>query len=163
MKKTLLIIFCAAALQSPAQLKVKDPCGVFTVNILDGTVNDFLNPASLPDYIKAKLPCFSSVESETTAAKCGGGVYYKDRDIYFYTGRDYIEIGEKFKGKLSLPVTGAKRAQLTKWFGVPKLKDADWEAYTTSYGCMVYFFNKTGLVKKVILTTKGTETLQLCE
>ena len=39
--------------------------------------------------------------------KCGGGVFYKAQDIYFYTGRDYVEIGPKFKGKLSWPLMGA--------------------------------------------------------
>jgi hypothetical protein len=164
MKKTMTVFaLLLIAFTGGAQLKVKDPCGIFTVDILYGTVNTYLIPSSLPEYIMAKLPCATSTEAESATAKCGGGVFYKDRDIYFYTGRDYIEIGPKFKGKLSMAVIGAKRTQLTKWFGVPKLKDTGWEAYTTSYGCMVYYFSKTGVVNKVILSTNSTETLKLCE
>jgi hypothetical protein len=71
---------------------------VFIVNILDGKVNEVLPTAV--GQIKERLPCFTSAE-ESTTAKCGGGVFQR-RDIYFYTSRDYVEIGPKFK-KLSLP------------------------------------------------------------
>ncbi len=97
-----------------AQLKTTAVCPVFTVDILDGKVNDVL-PGYTVAQIKGKLPCFTSAEEESATAKCGGGVFYKDRDIYFYTGRDYVEIGPKFKGKLTVPLMGASRNGLFKW------------------------------------------------
>jgi hypothetical protein len=164
MKKLLSIFLLLAVIKSTtAQLKVKDQCPVFDVDILMGRVNTYVLPTSLPDYVKVKLPCFTSAEAETAAAKCGGGVFYKDRDIYFYTARDYIEIGPKFKGKLSLPLIGAKRTVLGKWFGIPKLKDPGWEAYQTQYGCLVVYFSKASTVNKIIFSSQGTETLKLCE
>jgi hypothetical protein len=164
MKKILSILLLLAAVKvTSAQLKVKEQCGVFNVDILMGRVNTYILPGSLPDFVKTKLPCFTSAEAETAAAKCGGGVFYKDKDIYFYTSRDYIEIGPKFKGKLSIPLMGAKRNTIGKWLGIPKLKDTNWEAYQTSYGCLVVYFGKSAAVNKIIFSSLGTETLKLCE
>lgn len=150
------------AYSAAAQLKTRSYCSTFTVDILDGHVNG-VHADFHPDKIKEKLPCFTSAENEGSASACGGGVFYKDRDIYFYTQRDYIEIREKFKGKLSLPLMGAKRGSLYKMLGHPKIKDPGWEAYQTQYGCIVLYFNKAGIVKKIQFSTKGTEALQLCQ
>lgn len=153
------ILFCVC--RADAQLKARAICGTFTVDILGGQVNG-IRPDLHIDKIKEKLPCFTSAENETAGAKCGGGVFYKDRDIYFYTQRDYVEIGEKFKGKLTLPLMGAKRTNLYKMLGHPLLKDPDWEAYQTQYGCLVLYF-RSGVVKKIQFSTKNTGSLQLCK
>ena len=47
----------------------------------------------------------------------------------FFTGREYVEIGPKFKGKLTLPLMGGKRGSFFKVLGNPKLKDTDWDAF----------------------------------
>lgn len=163
MKKSLLFVLmiCVVTVTS-GQLKARVICSAFTVDLLDGIVNG-VRPDLHPDKIKEKLPCFTSAENEGPNAKCGGIISYKDRDIYFYTQRDYVEIGPKFKGKLSLPLMGAKRNSLFKWLGNPKLKDPDWDAYQTQYGCIVLYFTKTGVVNKIQFSTKQTETLQLCQ
>jgi hypothetical protein len=145
-----------------AQLKTTTVCPVFIVNILDGRVNE-LDPNSTIGEIKSKLPCFSGTEEEITSSKCGGGVFYKDRDIDFYTGRDYVEIREKFKGKLSIPLMGASRNSLFKWLGHPKIKDVNWDAFQMSYGTLVLYYNKAGKINKLQFSTKSTETLRLCE
>ncbi|MCW3117913.1 MAG: hypothetical protein JWM28_1995, partial [Chitinophagaceae bacterium] len=164
MKKTIslvLVIFCVASAQS--QLKVKAKCDEFYIDILGGTVNE-----ARPDYtmgqIKTKMPCFTSSDEEGNAtAKCGATIFYKDRDVYFYTDRDYIEIGEKFKGRMSVPLIGMLRKAVVKYFGQPKLKDDGWDAFQTSYGLAVLHYNKMGKVFLIQLTTKNTATLQLCE
>jgi hypothetical protein len=145
-----------------AQLKTTAVCPVFAVNILDGRVNE-LDPNSTIGEIKRKLPCFSGTEEEITSSKCGGGVFYKDRDIDFYTGRDYVEIREKFKGKLSIPLMGASRNSLFKWLGHPKIKDVNWDAFQMSYGTLVLYYNKASKINKLQFSTKSTETLRLCE
>lgn len=145
-----------------AQLKVKATCPTFEVDIIDGKVNGLKANARVED-IKNKLPCFTSMESEDSASKCGGGIYYKDRDIYFYTKRDYVEIREKFNGKLSIPLMGAPRNGLFKWLGNPKLKDTNWDAFEMSYGTLVLHYNKANRVNLIQFSTNGTETLSLCE
>src|ERR1700733_243915 len=109
MKKILFVLLLSGSLfTAQSQLVAKPVCGTFEVDILDGKVNG-LKPNARFDDIKAKLPCLSASETEGTTAKCGASIFYKDRDVYFYTDRDYIEIKEKFQGKLSLPLMGASR------------------------------------------------------
>jgi hypothetical protein len=164
MKKTflfILIMICITSAQ--AQLKVKAKCDEFYVDVLGGTVND-VRPDYTMGQIKTKLPCFSSSDEEgNTTAKCGATVFYKDRDVYFYTDRDYIEIGEKFKGRMSVSLIGMLRKAVVKYFGQPKLKDDGWDAFQTQYGLAVLHYNKLGKVSLIQLTTKNTGNLQLCE
>lgn len=144
------------------QLKTTVNCPPFNVNILDGKVNDIL-PTYTVGQIKQRLPCFTSAEEESETAKCGGGVFYKDKDIYFYTARNYVEIGPKFKGKLSLPLMGASRNSLYKWLGNAKIKDVKWDAFTTSYGILVLYYDKANKVNKIQFSTESAETIKLCE
>ena len=122
--KNIVLIFLLTVILLPAysQLKVKAKCDAFVVDILDGKINgvqaDFTS-----GQIKTKLPCFTGEEPESS--KCGGTIYYKDQDIKFFTGRNYVEIGPNFKGRLTIPLMGGKRGSFFKWLGVPKLKDTD--------------------------------------
>jgi hypothetical protein len=143
-----------------AQLKAKVICNSFFVDILDGRVNDVRCDFS-PGQIKDKFPCFTSVEPDST--KCGGAVIYKDRDVKFYTGRDYVEIGPNFKGKMSIPLLGTKRGSLFKTLGLPRVKDDTWDAYTTQYGCLILYYDKAGKVNKIRFSSKNTDQIQLCE
>jgi hypothetical protein len=162
--KKIFFLFIAFMIASGinAQLKTTAVCPAFLVNILDGRVNE-LDPNSTIGEIKSKLPCFSGAEEETVSAKCGGGVFYKDRDIDFFTGRDYVEIREKFKGKLSIPLMGASRNGLFKWLGHPKIKDVNWDAFQMSYGTLILYYNKAGKINKLQFSTKSTDAIRLCE
>ncbi len=163
--KTIFVFFLAISVFSfaKAQLVPKTKCDAFVVDILDGKVNGRLK-ANSPDYdVKKIFPCFTGAEAEGSKSKCGGGVFYKDKDIYFFTDRDYIEIGEKFKGKLSLPLIGAKRNSFFKSLGNPKLTDDTWDAWQMSYGTLVLHYNKAGKVNLIQFSTNGTESLSLCE
>jgi hypothetical protein len=163
MKKLVLFCICIiAVLMTKAQLKTTATCPAFTIDILDGKVNDLRSTATV-GQIKEKFPCFSGAEAENATAKCGGGVFFKDRDIYFYTARDYVEIGPKFKGKLSLPLMGTTRGSLFKSLGHPKIKDVNWDAFTTAYGTLILYYNKTKKVNKIQFSNQSTETIQLCE
>src|SRR5438034_2937141 len=122
MKQLLLLAFTVACVQtSIAQLKVTPKCDPFYVDILNGTVNK-IKANYTPGEIKDKFPCFTSAVDESPTAKCGGGVFFQDKDLYFYTQRDYIEIGPNFKGKLSIPLLGANRNSLFKILGNPQLR-----------------------------------------
>jgi hypothetical protein len=156
-----MTLFNIKAAQS--QLKTTAVCPTVVIDILDGKINSDLFANSTINEIKGKLPCYTSMEEENASSKCGGGVFYKDKDIYFYTGRDYVEIGEKFKGKLSLPLMGAARNSLFKKLGIPKIKDVNWDAYQTAYGTLILYFNKAGKVNKLQFSTRSSEALTLCE
>ena len=166
MKRTLFIILVMSIVSvSMGQLKAKVKCPDFYVDILNGTVNE-IKPNYTPNEIKEKFPCFTSAVEESNEAKCGGGVFFKDKDIYFYTKRDYIEIGPKFVGKTSLLLLGTKRNSLFKSLGNPKMKDDLWDAFETQYGTLVLHYDVPGAAGKVKFfqfSTLGTEQLNLCE
>ena len=165
-KQTLLLtLFMSFLSVSMAQLKAKVKCPDFYVDILNGTVND-IKPSYTPNEIKEKFPCFTSSEEESESAKCGGGIYFKVKDIFFYTRRDYIEVGPKFLGKTSFPLLGTKRNSLFKTLGNPKVKDDLWDAYEMQYGTLVLHYDIAGAAGKVKFfqfSTLGTDLLNLCE
>ena len=154
------LVFCNATL---AQLKTTPKCPVFDVDILDGIINGNILPTSTVGQIKLNLPCFTSFEEEGTSAKCGAGVFYKDKDIYFYTTRNYIEIGPAFKGKLSIPLMGAARDGLFKWLGSPQIKENNWDAFRTAYGILILYYNSSAKVNKIQFSTESANNIHLCE
>jgi hypothetical protein len=160
-KAILAILICISALPGTAQLIAKPQCNNIVADIYKGWINE-ARPNADPEQIKVKLPCFTSFEKEGNESKCGGGIYFADKDFKYLVQRDYIVIGEKFKGKLTLPLIGAKQDALFPWFGNPKLKDANWEAYQMQYGTLIVYFNARKQVNKIIMSTKSTDEIQLC-
>jgi len=163
MKKLLLLfVLVSCALLSKSQLVAKTKCPDFVVDILDGKVSGM--KASAFDYdIKKTLPCFTSAEPDGSSIKCGGGVFYKDKDISFFTDRDYIQIGEKFKGKMTIPLIGAKRGTFFNKLGNPKLSDDGWDAWQMSYGTLVLRYNKLGKVYLIQMSSVTMDAIKLCE
>ena len=105
MKRFILLFFSIALIfPAMAQLKSSSTCAEFVVDILDGTVNS-LRPNTNIEEIKKNMPCFTSTEEENNSTKCGGGVFYKDKDIRIYTGRDYVEVGGEIQRKTFYPDT----------------------------------------------------------
>jgi len=163
MKKIILFGFALMFIHNlKAQLTVKEKCNAFVVDILDGKVNDLKATASNSD-IKTKFPCFTAVDEEGGTSKCGSAVYFKDKDISFFTQRDYILIGEKFKGQLSIPLMGGKRGSFFKSLGNPKMKDDGWDAFATNYGIIILYYNAASKVNKIIMSTKNTTEISICE
>lgn len=144
-----------------AQLRSTPFCPPFNINVLDGTVSG-LYPQSPHGDIKNRLPCFTEATDELSEWGCGG-VFFKDRGIYFHTYRDYIEIRQDFKGTMTLPIMNAQRSSLFRWLGLPKVKDVNWEAYQMKYGTLVVFLSQEGTVNRIIISSKSPETLRLCE
>ncbi len=162
MKKAFVIIAVLYSSLVYAQLKPTSVCPEFVIDILDGRIGE-LDPRSTIGQIKAKYPCYTNLENESDIALCGGGIFYKDRDIYFYTGRDYVEIGPSFKGKLTLPLMGAARGSFIKTLGNPMIKDISWDAYQTAYGILLLYFNKSNKVNKIRFSTEKAGSIRLCE
>jgi hypothetical protein len=166
MKQLFSVVFFMSILSiGMGQLKAKVKCPDLYVDVLNGTVND-IKPSQTQLEIKEKFPCFTSAVDETADAKCGGGIYFKDKDLYFYTKRDYVEVGPKFLGKTSIPILGTKRNSLFSKLGNPKIKDDLWDAYEMQYGTLVLHYDVAGAAGKVKyfqFSTLGTDELNLCE
>ena len=163
MKNLLLsLLFISLCHISLAQLKVTKLCPEMTVNILEGNVNG-IEPNHSAAIIKKEFPCYTSEAPEADSSRCGGILSYQDKDIYFYTGRDYIQVGPKFKGKLSLPLMGAARNSLFRTLGHPTIKDVSWDAFQTQYGILILHYSSAGKVNLIQISKKSAETIKLCE
>ena len=160
--KNSILVFLLVFTIVPAwsQLKPKIVCDAFVVDVLDGKVND-VHADFTPGQIKAKLPCFTGEDPETS--KCGSVIYYKDRDVKFYPTRKYVEVGPGFKGKFTFPIMGEKRGSFFKKLGVPKLKDAAWDAFETQYGCLILYYNSASKVRMIRFSALTTDEINLCE
>ncbi len=163
MKPIFILLALFAFYLAPAQLKTTPKCPDIEIDILDGIVNKVLLPVSTVGQIKLNLPCFTSFEDEGTENKCGANVFYKDKDVYFYTTRDYIEIGPAFKGHLSIPLMGALRNSLFKLLGDPQIKDVQWDAFQTSYGLLILYYDSDSKINKIQFSTRSASSIQLCE
>ncbi|MBC7535614.1 MAG: hypothetical protein H7258_07980 [Ferruginibacter sp.] len=161
--KILLVIFSLVVLKftAEAQLKVTPVCPDFLVDILDGSINK-VDPKSTLGAIKTAFPCYTDVSEDATGSNCNG-VFYKDKGVYFYTDRNYFEIRENYKGKFTLPLMGSSRSNLFKTLGNPAIKDINWDAFQMRYGCLVLYYNKSGKINKIQVSTKSTQSLKLCE
>lgn len=166
MKQLLSVAFFMSILSAGmGQLKAKVKCPDLYVDVLNGTVND-IKPSNTQNEIKEKFPCFTSAEDESESAKCGGGIFFKDKDLFFYTRRKYVEVGPRFIGKTSLPLLGTKRGTLFTKLGNPKIKDDLWDAYEMQYGTLVLHYDVAGAggkVKFFQFSTLGTDELNLCQ
>lgn len=157
----LIVIFSISAYVANAQLNATPVCPTFTVDILAGSVNELV-PKSAIVEVRTKFPCFSSIIEKDSVTICAG-VFYPDKSINFYTGRQYIEIGEKFKGKLTPALLGASRTGLFGILGHPKLKDAAWDAFQMGYGTLILYYNAAGKINKIQMCSKGTDAIKLCQ
>lgn len=161
--KNVISIFVMFILIQPTfgQLKTTPVCPTFSVDVMAGSVND-LYPKSAIGEVQATLPCFSETILQDSGSHCVG-VFYHDRDIYFFTERRYIQIGEKYKGKLTPALMGASRSSLFSMFGHPKLKDMNWDAFQMGYGTLILYYNKEGKINKILISSKTTDSIKLCE
>ena len=162
MKFSLLVltgIFASGV--SMAQLKTTPVCPPIQVEIISGNVNK-LSPKSTLGEVKIALPCFSEVIEEPTGTNCKA-VIYKDRGIYFYTDRNYIEIRENFDGKMNPKLMGADRKSLFSTLGYPKIKDISWDAFQMEFGILILYYDKAGKINKIQISSKSVDNIKLCE
>ncbi|HEY5368553.1 MAG TPA: hypothetical protein VIJ75_06115 [Hanamia sp.] len=158
MTSFLAVLICSTVF---AQLQRTVKCPDFDIDILDGKVNANIIPQSTNGQIMEEFPCFSNEEKKGTTAKSGAGVFYKDRDVYFYTDRHYVEIGPAFKGKMSIKLLGVERNSLFKVLGAPEVKDVNWDAFQTSYGILILYYDKSSKVDKIQFSSENANTIHL--
>jgi hypothetical protein len=144
-----------------AQLKAGPVCPTFVVDVLEGNVNHKLDCSSTSGEVQKVFPCFSEV-IEPANGKCGA-VMYKDKGIFFYPDRNYIEISQSFKGTLEPALMGVNRTLLFKLLGNPKIKDASWEAYQVKFGTLILYFDDKGKINKIQISNLSTDVIKLCE
>ena len=155
-----------------AQSTAEDEKNVIKVDIENGTISG-LKPSSSMADIKKSLPDFSGETEENQGINCDGGVFYLDKDLFFYTYRDFVEIRSNFDGKLSKDILNKNITEVTKILGTPDHQvkpSGDDESimvlyFKRDYGCLrLNYTIATGNVFQVAIHSKPiTEAmLDLC-
>lgn len=118
---SLLVTFLAAtSLQSlKAQDATANSCDQLYLDFEKGTLNGVSGAATMEE-VKQFFPCFTGeTEENMGGSNCGGGVFYLNHDFFIYTGRDYINVRNKFKGKLTTPILGKASSEALSAMGEP--------------------------------------------
>jgi serine/threonine-protein kinase len=109
--------------------------GEDVVDLAHGTVNG-LSPDASQEEIKEILPYFTGSTPETDEMNHGGGVFFTQREMYFYTRLDMIEIRRAFRGEVRPPVLGAMKWKAVELLGEPLATHDDAIYYSRRYGCV---------------------------
>jgi hypothetical protein len=157
---------------SQATSKTKT-CDSLVLNLDKGTLNG-LKPTATQQQIKVKLPCFTGTTKDGDAFNCGGGIFYLNHDVFFYTTLDIINVRDDFAGKIiwkgkSIDLIGADLSDIEKWFGEkPAAMPADEDAnnfahvYKTKWGS-IRVDVKEGKVAEIVIGFKAPTKLKICE
>lgn len=144
-------------------------CNHLYFDLEKGTLNGIKLEAAQAE-IKKALPCFTGDTPDGVEYNCGGGVFYLDHHVFFYSGQDYIEVRNGFTGELSIDVMGKSPQQVIKELGDPGRRESvrKWDGtqrvhyfYPKSYGCLSMVFVDNELVKIAAHRSNINET-QLC-
>ncbi|NML06207.1 hypothetical protein [Sphingomonas sp. G-3-2-10] len=120
-------------------------CRPLVVDVAKGTVNG-LGPAAPLAKVKKKLPCFTGGTAEGDLYNYGGGSFYRDHNLYFYTYLRFTEIRAPFNGTLSIPVFERSREALLAELkpsgiqGRPNWGTPADEFVTMDWGCLQLTF-----------------------
>ncbi len=162
MKTILFVIGCITiSFAVSGQLVSSSPvCPTFRADVLDGNINKIHSKSTIGEVMKM-FPCFTEkVEKDEMGCT---RVVYADKGVTFFPARNYIEIRDNFKGTMEPALMGKSRGSLFGTLGNPKMKDANWDAYQTQYGTLVVYYNKAGKINKLQMSSRGTDTMKLCE
>jgi hypothetical protein len=164
--------FIPAIAQKPVKTKTKaEPavvvatgCDNIIADLVTGRVNG-LKPTASMSSVKKKLPCFTGESTEGGNVNCGGGVFYLNNDIYFYTGRNYIELRDKFSGHTEPQLLGINRKDITTKLGVADIEIDGGRVliFKKPYGSLRLLFNMDGRCIEIGIHSSSPEKVQLCE
>ncbi len=141
-------------------------CPFLIADLKKGTINK-LTPLVSQEQLKIKLPCFTGESEEGGPMNCGGGVFFLKHEVYFYTGRDYIEIRKGFAGKLSIPVLGLSKNAAIATLKMGKIirteidDEDEYIFFKTGYGCLFLKLVDSKVVG-IDISAKKAADVELC-
>jgi hypothetical protein len=160
MKKVFLLVLSGCSIL----LGFSQDCSKLHVDIKKGTLNG-LAPTVTQEQVKKELPCSTASTEDGSASNCGGGVFYRDHNFYFYTGYNYINIRKGFAGTFTIDLFGKTLSQVTELLGksAGSIDDEENKYYffKTSYGCICLKISE-GKVVEIFMYAKPAEEVDLC-
>ncbi len=113
-----LIIGFTNCLLSQDIIEEETPCDPLLLDLEKGTINDITGFATM-DEVKTNFPCFTGETEEGSEFNCGGGVFFLNHDVYYYTWKDYITVRDEFWGECTPPVVGQEASAANEHLGEP--------------------------------------------
>lgn len=156
-----LIILCpevVLAQQGAASEGCKDP---FLLDVQRGALSNVL-PDATPDQVKRLFPCFTGETQDGSRLNYGGGVFYNNHKMFFYTGRNFIAVRKGFVGTVKPPLLEKGKMVLDSTFGKPvkslrsqrRGPSNEHYLYDRSYGCLAAK-TESGLIVEVVVSTSS--------
>lgn len=127
-------------------------CSKLFVDLKKGTIND-VKPTASHHEIKMTIPCSDGETEDGTNYYDGGGVWFLNRDFFYYTEQKYIRIGKNFKGLFNIPILGISKNIAIEKLGLGKpIKIEGNEDFFYQY---IYLETKYGCLKLKIENNSG--------
>ncbi len=136
-------------------------CNSLHFDLTRGTLNGLPPTASASD-IKGRLPCFTGETPEgDERLNWGGGVFFLNHQVYFYTHRDWIEVRSGFRGRVIPALLSAPRSTVLKTLGQPvrSLPESESLLFPASYGCVQIFLDAAGRASTLAAHSRACENV----
>jgi len=139
-----------AALRLPTyENKSPDPstfggCNNLVLDLNQGTLNG-LAPTVSQAQVKQYLPCATGDTEDGEVYNYGGGVFFLNHDFFMYTGKDFIEVRQDFKGKVTDNMMEKSKADILARYGQAAIDNGYKLFFNRQYGCLRFTFNGTSV------------------
>ncbi len=176
MPSELLIDWLINTTESVAPASVQADCNgkELYLNLKKGRLNK-LKPTASMELVKSNLSCFTGETAEGESFNCGGGVFFLNHQMFFYTHHDYIQVRTGFAGQISEDLLGKTVAQIVAQKGqpdrVPEYEgDNDWGIpvdivylYATRYGALELDFDpETKRCTAIAIHQRPVDLVAIC-
>ena len=152
-----LLLSACASWRAPASAG----CNSLHFDLTRGTLNGLAPTASASD-IKGRLPCFAGETPEgDERLNWGGGVFFLNHQVYFYTHQDWIEVRTGFRGKVTPALLDAPRSAVVEALGQPvrSLPESESLLFSASYGCIQIFLDAAGRASTLAAHSRACENV----
>jgi hypothetical protein len=160
------LIFSGCKVQPKPSPIAKTECDSLFFDLEEGNING-VSPMLSQEEIREWFPCFSNASPDGSSSDCGGGVFYKNHDFYYYTYFNYVEVKSKFKGKMTYDLMGKPREEVRKLLGElyntqNKEGFSDTDLFPREYGCLRVKYS-SNTVASVAAHYNECEAVNLCD
>ena len=119
-------------------------CNNLVLDLNQGTLNGLV-PTVSQAQVKQYLPCATGDTEDGVAYNYGGGVFFLNHDFFMYTGKDFIEVRQDFKGHVTDNMMSKSKAEIIGRYGLATIDNGYKLFFNRQYGCLRFTFNGTSV------------------
>lgn len=139
-------------------------CENLNLDLSKGTMNE-VKPSDSQRLIKKTLPCFTGVTEEGGIFHCGGGVFYENHGMSFYSKQNFLIIDNTFSGRSANDLIGKDSDAVKAIFGdsYTTLEGQQFYLYAMDYGTLIFKFKLAWVDEIQIHYNTKPENVVLCQ